>query len=250
MHSQNYCLTFKNNTYCNNILLSNHWGDIHFEILIKTQSAPYKRIIVLAIEQILLWKSSLYQYSENERTGFYRTGVSWSVCYVFALSIACSFPSLTFLFKELWSAILARADLSAAEMWAALFWTGGGEARRDRNRGRLTGREGETGGGGGKSPGEVNGWNARCGSVNEPHAGLGGTAGIVSRQQGSQWLWLTPKQHFMAGDTSYRPWLGIYAPTTPRVSTTLSLFYGESYMIGNSFISFVFYVLESMKLCQ
>lgn len=47
---------------------------------------------------------------------------------------------------------------------------------------------GETEGGERESPGEVNGWNVRRGSVNELHAGLGGTAGIVLRQQESEWL--------------------------------------------------------------
>lgn len=205
---------------------------------------------ILAIVQILLWKSSLYQYGENERTGFYRTRVSWSVCYVFALLIACSLPSLTFLFKELWSAILARADLSAAEMWAALFWTGGGEARRDRNRGRLTGREGETEWGGVES------------LQGKWMVGMRVVAQWMSRTLGWEVLqvlcrgsrghsgcdWHQNNISWQATLVTGRGWPSMRRPHLEYQQP--SPFYGECCMIGNSFISFVFYVIESMKLCQ
>lgn len=134
---------------------------------------------------------------------FYRSRISWSA------SCVCShysqLSSITVLFKVLWSTVLARADLCCRVVCRSVLnhsmrWN---RRRRDAERKKRRASDGVRGRDRGRreSPGEVNGWNARWGSVNELHAGLGGTGGIVSRQQGSQWLWLTPKQHFMADDT-------------------------------------------------
>lgn len=62
------------------------------------------------------------------------------------------------------------ALICATELCAALFWrdgNGGGETESEWRAGRQ--RQGKR-----ESPGEVNGWNARWGSVKELHAGLGG----------------------------------------------------------------------------
>lgn len=150
---------------------------------------------------------------------------------VHVMPALCS-SCLAVLFKVLWFTVLASTYLCCRVVCCSLQ---NHSVRLKQSRGdRMNEGESECRGerrqGKRESPGEVNGWNVRWGSENELHTGLGGTGGIVSRLQGSQWLWLTPKQHFMADDTVLKAVAGLYPPTAPRI-TTVS-FYCEFRVTG------------------
>lgn len=163
----------------------------------------HEQVILFANVTFFTHEHSFHKQRENKRRGFL-PHQDFMVCVVCLLPLQ-SAGSITVLFKVLWSTVLARADLCCRVVCRSVLnhsvrWN---RRRRDAERKKRRASDGVRGRDRGRreSPGEVNGWNARWGSVNELHAGLGGTGGIVSRQQGSQWLWLTPKQHFMADDT-------------------------------------------------
>lgn len=158
-------------------------------------------------------KTSIYPLISKGKE-FYHNTVSQSVCHVFTLWALLSF---VFLFKVLWSAALASAACTDVCCWNAVCpglkrRRTGAERKKERSewRGEWE-RRGKR-----ESPGEVNGWNARRGSVNELHAELGGDRRYCVEAAGVRVAVTDTKNNISWQKTL---WPSVYLPTTPLVPT-------------------------------